>query len=216
MRPLSEILKNLVEDYGIRGTPEEEAGWESREDSRGIYEFIGKRLLAPGDSVLDIGAGTGLLYEHLVRTGLQVSYEAAEVSEYFRKRLREAYPGMTVHEYDVIKSVPPRDYDWMVMVGVTTDFPRGVSDVGRVLRNLEGYYRKGLYIDFLHEDLFIPPKEEYPRGEPPKLYKPDAIVRAVGDRPFVLLSPVWREFFAVVVFPDTQAIMRWLGQTAKP
>ncbi len=212
---LSRLLRCLCEDYGLRGSPEEEAGWESKEDVRGIYEFIERRLLAPGDSLLDIGAGTGLLYDHLARSGIRISYEAAELSEFFRKRLKESYPGMIVHEYNVVRDTPPKDYDWMTLVGVTTDFSGGVADVKRALKNLDGYYRKGLYIDFLHEELFIPPKEP-PEGEPPRLYRPDAIVRAIGERPFALFSPVWKQFFAMVVFPDSRAMSRWIAAGTTP
>src|SRR4051812_19650178 len=90
--------------------------------------------VAPGDRVLDVGAGTGALTGELLSRGIDAV--AAEPSPEFAAALRERYPGLEVHQAPA-ESMPLADDACDValaqlVVAFMADAPAGVREMARI------------------------------------------------------------------------------------
>jgi SAM-dependent methyltransferase len=90
--------------------------------------------VAPGDRVLDVGAGTGALTAELVRRSAEVS--AAEPSPAFVAALRQRFPGVDAREA-AAEELPWPDGSFDValaqlVVAFMRDAPAGVREMERV------------------------------------------------------------------------------------
>jgi methionine biosynthesis protein MetW len=108
----------------------------ARRRAEGIKGFISR-----GDSVLDIGCGTGESLEYLRETleiegtGLDISETALE--HVAQKEFRTLNTDLTEAGADL-----PCQYDHIIMF----ELVEHVLDAERLLLNLDGHFRKGLYI----------------------------------------------------------------------
>ncbi len=87
-----------------------------------------------GETVLDVGAGTGMLTQELVRRGAQPA--AIEPAPAFAASLRRRFPGLDVREGPA-ESLPWEDGSFDValaqlVVAFMDDAPRGVAEMARV------------------------------------------------------------------------------------
>jgi SAM-dependent methyltransferase len=92
--------------------------------------------IAPGQRVLDVGAGTGALTSELVRRG--ASPAAAEPSPPFVAALRSRFPGVEVQESPA-ESLPWPDESFdaalaQLVITFMRDAPAGVAEMRRVVR----------------------------------------------------------------------------------
>lgn len=108
-------------------------GRYSRQLARQFAEFAG---VASGDSVADVGAGTGALSAALLERGASVA--AAEPSPWLVTALREQLPEVDAQEAPAEK-LPWREHAFDVALGQLVvsfmrDAPAGVAEMRRVVR----------------------------------------------------------------------------------
>ena len=75
-----DIIKSYYEGNMARGLPEYGIlGWESEEAQRTRFDIMLSRVDLEGKKLLDVGCGTGNLYEYIKSKGINVKYTGVDI-----------------------------------------------------------------------------------------------------------------------------------------
>lgn len=100
------------------------------------------RMLPDAATVLDIGAGNGMLGRVLQRVGKRVTIDAIEPSEFAVKLAepfyRTVYPGYAQDHFQVLQAT---QYDYIVLADVIEHIPDPAAFLSDILQNLSGKTR---------------------------------------------------------------------------
>lgn len=69
-------------------------------------------------SVLDVGCGTGDLYNHFIRRGLETRYSGTDISENMINICQQRFPGQDFRHIDAIEIDVENKYDYVVSFGI--------------------------------------------------------------------------------------------------
>jgi len=185
--------------YGIGGPRHRMVGWLSEDTPFGKFEVL-KSILRNGDSILDVGCGTGLLVDWLDNEGYDVDYHGLDLSNKFLSVFAEAHPELLDRLSEGSALSPFNEkYDVTVSFGLTSDL-NGVDQAAALIGNMVESARDAAIVEFWDETLFDPIGD----GIPPKSWSIDRITSAAkrvcpGCDVNVMRPLNWSDF-AVVVF----------------
>lgn len=71
-----------------------------------------------GCSVLDVGCGTGDLFDRLQRSGSKCEYTGIDLSGAMIRRARERFPSANFLEGNAVDALPGKQFDYTVSIGI--------------------------------------------------------------------------------------------------
>ena len=214
--PPMESLQRYNEDYGFVGAPYQRVGWDSKREAFDKYEIL-RNVVAEFDSILDVGCGTGLLYEWLTRRFKQkVNYCGIDRSLPFLREFVGRYPEVTnrLTHVDALmlgeeaaESLPLEHFDVATAFGLTADMGSGDEQYGR-LHSLGSFMRRVSdiqVIEFWDRLRFKDRDAGILEGVPPSTWSPAKVKKVFANLPHEIirpLSPGGEDFAVVTWHPD--------------
>jgi demethylmenaquinone methyltransferase/2-methoxy-6-polyprenyl-1,4-benzoquinol methylase len=92
-----------IKDFFDRHAPRWDS-YQTKDTHRAIAEIFAAAGLRPGCRVLDVGAGTGILYPYFLEAGA-VSYSAVDISPEMVREFKSKYPEAIIIEADYEKPI---------------------------------------------------------------------------------------------------------------
>jgi ubiquinone/menaquinone biosynthesis C-methylase UbiE len=84
-----DIIKSYYEGNIAKGLPEYGIlGWESEEAQRTRFDILLSRVSLEGKKLLDVGCGTGNLYEYMESKGINVEYTGVDILDTMIEKAR--------------------------------------------------------------------------------------------------------------------------------
>lgn len=187
--------------------PARQVGWEDLARQAHRFEFV-RRLLAPGDVVLDVGAGLGALGRHLMVHGHRGAYLGLERDAVFVARARLLDPPIHLVHRDALAGPAWPEADVVALVGVLVDGAALTSD-GERFKRLRLFLERALAAA-RKAVVLVTLKQEALEADPIRSLEPalggvrlTELPWLLGERPYAVdddLSPLDR----IVVIPTTR------------
>lgn len=98
------IIRTYYEDNMAKGLPEYGVlGWESEEAQRLRFDMLLSSVDLEGKVLLDVGCGTGNLFEYIQSRGIRISYTGVDILEQMIDRAKSKNLGGEFHHVDLFK-----------------------------------------------------------------------------------------------------------------
>lgn len=91
---------------------------QSRRAQRMRFEIFVLNHDLHGCSLLDVGCGTGDLFDHLQRRSVACNYTGIDLSPAMISRARERFPSGVFLEGNAIDALPSKQFDYTVSIGI--------------------------------------------------------------------------------------------------
>ena len=214
--PPMESMERFYEDYGFVGKPYQRVGWESKREAFDKYKIL-RDVVGEHDTLLDVGCGTGLLYEWLTtQFKKKIGYYGIDRSLPFLQEFVARFPETTarlrhvdalVIGEDVAEHLAQEHYDVATAFGMTADMGTGAGQYER-LHSLGSFMRRVSdiqVIEFWDRLRFKDRDVGILEGTPPSVWSPAMVKKVFANLPHEIVRPLSEsgEDFAVVTWhPD--------------
>ena len=96
----------------------EKVGWGSKKSQYRRFQALSEIATPLSGNVLDVGCGTGALYEYLAKNNAACSYHGVDINQNMVEEARDNYPAGNFDVADILSWQEPQPtYDWVFMSG---------------------------------------------------------------------------------------------------
>ena len=172
-----EIIKTYYENNMSKGLPEYGIlGWESEEAQRLRFDVLLDSVRLDGKSVLDVGCGTGNLFEYILSKGLRVKYTGVDILGRMIEKAKSKGLDANFYHVDIFKNNIFKDYSFDVI------YASGIFNLN--LGNNKDFLMKALDLFFrLSEEAVVFNLLHFASPDREKQYyyfHPDEVVKMIG------------------------------------
>jgi SAM-dependent methyltransferase len=118
MHDLSRVIESYERLLETESDPARAAGWRTPYAREATYLSLARiDGLGDGSTVLDVGCGTGGLYEFFERAGIAVDYTGYDITPKAVEIARQRHPGVRFEVRDILRHPPNERFDVVLCAG---------------------------------------------------------------------------------------------------
>lgn len=147
----SNYLKRMRDHYAERipqhGNSHLAVDWGSRESQLKRFEVLCSVADLSEQSILDLGCGTGSLFEYLKNNGFRGTYQGIDILEEMVSEAKKSHPTADFMAMDIDDLPVDREYDYVLCSGIFTFMENATFQ--QTIRSMFSHCTKGIAFNAL-------------------------------------------------------------------